>query len=168
MPVNLPPGSGPKLQLRNLHLPEPPGFWPPAPGWWLVAGVLLLVLALCWFLLKRQGRLRYRRAALRQLSELEQQNLADGELLGTLSSLLRRAALIAFPASNCAGLQGEDWLLFLDAHHKEADAFSCGVGQCIAAGPYQLRPQFDRPALLGLCRSWLKQLPPQPQAGRGA
>jgi len=168
MPANLPPGSGPKLPLRDLHLPEPPGFWPPAPGWWLVAGGVLLVLALGWLLLKRHGRLRYRRAALRRLAELEQQNLADGELLAPLSSLVRRAALIAFPAANCAGLQGEDWLLFLDAHHKEEDAFSRGAGQCLAAGPYQPRPQFDRPALLGLCRSWLKQLPLQPRAGRGA
>ncbi len=161
------PGGTPILPLRDLHLPEPPGFWPPAPGWWLVFGGLLLVLVLAWVLGKRRKRLRYRRAALRQLAKLERQKLADRDLLVRVSSLLRRAALAAFPQSGCAGLQGENWLLFLDAHDQGADAFSHGPGRCLAAGPYQPAPQYDRAALLGVCRSWLKQLPPQPRAGRG-
>ena len=31
------------LPLRDLHLPEPVGWWPPAPGWWIL---LLLVTTL--------------------------------------------------------------------------------------------------------------------------
>lgn len=166
MAAELLPNPESLLPLRDLHLPEPPGFWPLAPGWWLILTGLLAVLVMCWWLLKRQRHLRYRRTALRLLEELERQQLADHELLGQLSSLLRRAALTAFPASGCAGLQGLLWLRFLDDHHDGTAAFCSGPGQSLAAGPYQRQPQYDRLALCALCRHWLQQLPPQPRSGR--
>ncbi|MGB4246521.1 MAG: DUF4381 family protein, partial [Pseudohongiellaceae bacterium] len=36
--------ADPLSQLADIHLPEPIGFWPPAPGWWVLL-VLLLVVA---------------------------------------------------------------------------------------------------------------------------
>lgn len=47
----------PLSQLRDIHLPATGGFWPPAPGWWLLALILLLSLAgLCWLLHRRHRR----------------------------------------------------------------------------------------------------------------
>jgi len=34
----------PLAPLRPLHLPDQIGWWPPAPGWWLLAGVAAVVL----------------------------------------------------------------------------------------------------------------------------
>ena len=167
MPANLSPQSPvTPLPLRPLHLPEPPGLWPPALGWWLLAGVFLLLVAIIWWLLKYQRRLRYRSAALQELKMLEQSACSDSVLLASLSALLRRSAVLAFPASGCAGLQGDDWLKFLDAHLSGADAFSTGPGRCLGTGPYQRQPEFDRAGLLNLSRRWLKQLPAQPRRGR--
>ncbi len=167
MPANLPTQSpATPLPLRPLHLPEPPGFWPPALGWWLLAGVILLVVVMLWLLIRYQRRLRYRRAALQELRVLEQSDSSASALLASLSALLRRAALLAFPRSGCAGMQGDDWLLFLDSQLKGEDAFSRGPGKCLGAGPYQRQPEFDRSALLNLCRRWLKQLPAQPRRGK--
>lgn len=164
MPANLPTQiPAVPLPLRPLHLPDPPGFWPPALGWWLLAGVILLLVVVIWLQMKYQRRLRYRRAALLELKVLEQGACSDTILLAGLSALLRRSALQAFPASGCAGLQGEDWLRFLDSHLKGEDSFSGGAGQCLGAGPYQRQPEFDRSELLALCRRWLNGLPAQPR-----
>ncbi|HMM26605.1 MAG TPA: DUF4381 domain-containing protein, partial [Pseudoxanthomonas mexicana] len=32
------------LVLRDVHVPPAPSLWPPAPGWWLLAGVVVLML----------------------------------------------------------------------------------------------------------------------------
>jgi hypothetical protein len=35
--------------LRDIHLPPPAGWWPLAPGWWILIGIALLLLTwLAW------------------------------------------------------------------------------------------------------------------------
>jgi len=166
MPAPDPARLAQALPLRDIHLPPPPGWWPPAPGWWLLAGLLAALPLLLLLLWRRFRRLRYRRQALSRLATLEQeQELAPSALVAELSALLRRAALCAFPAENCASLSGEAWLGFLDRPLK-GQPFSGGAGRCLATGPYQRAVEIDRGALLGLCRRYLRRLPPAPRRGR--
>lgn len=163
------PGVDPAaLPLRDIHLPPPPGLWPPAPGWWLLAA-LCVVLGIAVFLFIRPARrLRYRRQALRQLAELEKDGqLTPEALLAALSALLRRAALCAFDREACAGLTGEARLKFLDQGLKD-EPFSRGPGYALGLGPYQPVCDYDRAALLALCRRRLKKLPPVPRRRRPA
>ena len=44
-------------QLRDIHLPQAVHWWPPAPGWWIVAAVVLALMI--W--LSRYLQARYRR-----------------------------------------------------------------------------------------------------------
>ncbi len=154
------------LPLRDIHLPPAPGLWPPAPGWWLLIALLvLLILGLC-LLARRARRLRYRRQALRQLAELEtDMQLPSAALLSALSALLRRAMLCAFDREECAALTGEAWLRFLDRDLRDAP-FSSGSGRALGQGPYQPECDFDRAALLVLCRRRLKKLPAAPRHRR--
>ena len=35
-------------QLRDIRLPDPVGWWPPAPGWWIFGGLIVAaVVAAC-------------------------------------------------------------------------------------------------------------------------
>jgi len=104
------PGS---LQnLNDIVLPAPVGWWPLAPGWYVV-GVLLL-LALAWLAARfwrRWNRDRYRREALQSLAQLR----AGGDATARgVPELLKRAALSAWPRETVATLSGESWHLFLD------------------------------------------------------
>ena len=102
------------LPLRDLHLPEPVGWWPLAPGWWFIIAVLA---ALCGYALYRAYR-RYRRNAPRrfalgELARFESEYLEHRNpvVLGKqLSELLRRGMLAYADREEVAGLTGEAWL----------------------------------------------------------
>lgn len=107
-----------ELPLRDLHLPDPVGWWPLAPGWWIV--LLVIAVAAGWGLwriyTKRQFN-RPRRYALRELARYETEYLEHRNpvMLGKqLSELLRRGMLAYAPRDEVAGLTGESWLAWLD------------------------------------------------------
>lgn len=144
------------LPLRDIHLPTAIGWWPPAPGWWLLLGLGVLLLAGVMLLRRRQRRLRDRRLALAELEELAQ-GPPDAQA-AALSRLLRRAALCHYPPADCAGLCGEAWLEFLDRPFADRP-FSQGIGRFLLEAPYRAGAEMDRPAGIELCRRWLLHLP---------
>ena len=107
-----------QLPLRDLHLPEPIGWWPLAPGWWLV--IALVLFALGWLLLLAWRKYQFhapRRYAIRELATVESEYLEHRNpvTLGQqLSELLRRAMMAYAPRHEVAGLTGEAWLEWLD------------------------------------------------------
>jgi len=106
------------LPLRDLHLPEPIGWWPLAPGWWGVIAIATAVLAyVLWRLYLRWQANAPRRYAMRELARYEAEYLVhrDPVTLGKqLSELLRRGMLAYAPREEIAGLTGEQWLAWLD------------------------------------------------------
>lgn len=119
-----------ELVLRDVHVPPAPSLWPPAPGWWLLAAVALLAIAVVWVILHR------RRRRLRAWSELFE-HACHGEpsrQAAAVSELLRRAARRTDAVAD--RLQGEAWLEFLDGSGKRAD-FSKGAGRLLLEGGYR-------------------------------
>ena len=106
------------LPLRDLHLPDAIGWWPLAPGWWLVLAIVAAVLGyILWRLYKRWQFNAPRRFALRELARYEAAFLEhrDPVTLGKqVSELLRRGMLAYAPRDEVAGLTGEAWLAWLD------------------------------------------------------
>ncbi len=151
-----------ELPLRDIHLPEPVGWWPPAPGWWLLLG-LALAGAAAWAWLAWRRRTRVRRAALAEWKRIEETYAADGDvarLARDLSILMRRAAVTADERPRVAGLTGEAWLAWLD-QGLDGRPFSQGPGRCLAEAPYRPDAEeqvVDAMALLGLCRARLRNL----------
>ncbi len=152
----------PDLPLQDIHLPPAVGWWPVAPGWWLLLGLLCLLMLFSYLGWHFWRARRLRRLALVRLNALAK--LPVSELAAPLSRLLRQAAISHFPRQGTAGLSGEAWLEFLDRLFADRP-FSSGVGRSLLDAPYraagQLDGQFDGPALIALCRRWLKKLPAQ-------
>ena len=145
-------------QLRAYRLPDPVGWWPPAPGWWVVFVLMLLVVSIAAMWVRRQRKLTAAsRQAQRELNQLRRQLDVDGDTTGfirRLSALLRRYALAKWPSHDIAGMTGDDWLAFLDARGGNGD-FVQGVGRHLADAPY--RPSADIPVqpLADLVGRWI-------------
>lgn len=109
-------------QLAPAHAPPPAGWWPLAPGWWLLAGVLAALVALTVYLLRRRS-FRLRRAALKELRQIEAAASAGGDaalVARRIEQLLRRFALARFGRATVARLSGEAWIAFVAAHGGSA------------------------------------------------
>ena len=116
--------------LRNLNdivVPAPVPWWPPAPGWLVVAFIVLMLVIV---IAVRQWRLwrrnRYRRQALQVVSSIRQGNTAPG----ALPLVLKRAALSAWPREEVASLSGPAWHRFLD-ESCASEQFLGGAGDTL-------------------------------------
>jgi hypothetical protein len=129
-----------QIPLRDLHLPPDIGWWPLAPGWWLLIGIALAALLWqAWRLFQRWRANRARRIALQELSWIARAYADKGDVVGLaqdLSELLRRAVLAYAPRRVVAGLTGDAWLDWLD-RGLEQPVFSRGPGRQIGSLPYR-------------------------------
>lgn len=151
-------------QLRDIHLPAPVSWWPPAPGWWLLAAIALLAALGLYIRHRLRRRNRWRRLALSELARLRRIHAAQPSAapLGELSVLLRRVAVSRFPREEVAALSGDDWLAFLDRGLDGGTPFQSDSGRLLAVSPYVPDAAIDTPALLALfdlAERWLKKLP---------
>jgi hypothetical protein len=92
--------------LRDIVVPEPPSFWPPAPEVWLLLVLVSAAVGILFYQRRRWRRANaYRRAGMA---------LLDGAgTLHEISAILKRVALAAFPREQVASLYGEEWGAFL-------------------------------------------------------
>ena len=138
-----------QIPLRDLHLPEAVGWWPLAPGWWLLMGLAAVGLALLLRqYLRRRARGAARRHALQQLKELTaeyEQHRDAVRFSAALSELLRRTMLAYAPRQEVAGLTGDAWLAWLD-RDLDAPRFQTAAGRKLLEMPYR-RPDEDLAAM---------------------
>ncbi len=148
-----------QLDLRDIHAPGLPGIWPPAPGWWVAAALLLTAVtaaAHTGWRLYRLGRRRQR--ILAELDGLRATGDGPAQIAG-VSALLKRAALARFPRQDVAALTGDAWLGFLDRTGGEG-RFHTPAGRLLADAPYATPREVsgdEREALFGLARDWLRR-----------
>ncbi|MBS0582616.1 MAG: DUF4381 domain-containing protein [Proteobacteria bacterium] len=138
-------------ELRDIHLPAPPSWWPPAPGWWLLAMLALALFIFLFLYFYKKAQLRRRRRAV--LAEFERTLAVTGSdapaLAAALSAFLRRLAMRGTPSA--AALAGEAWLAHLDACCG-GEEFAKGIGRALIEAPYRAQAEFDAPALIALAR----------------
>ena len=153
------PAATATLDLRDIHAAAAPAFWQPAPGWWVLAVLLIagLVFSTLW-LLRRYRSYRQKQYIMDELDSLSICCIDNTEeFTARLSILLRRIALRRYSRERVASLTGSDWLRFLDETGGNGD-FEHGIGQILEVGPYQPQTrELPRDGLLALAQRWAKQ-----------
>jgi ABC-type nickel/cobalt efflux system permease component RcnA len=159
-PAMMQQASDPLAALRDIYQPALIELWPPAPGWWILAAVgMILLITACFWLWHRWSDNRYRREALQELEgyfEAWKREEDDHVFLFEIQQLLKRVALTRFDRQKVASLTGEAWLLFLD-QSSNSHAFSIGPAEALIDGNYRLDINIDVTALENCARQWIKR-----------
>jgi hypothetical protein len=104
--------SDPLAQLRDIHLPEAVSWWPLAPGWWVLAALLVAGFAYTGhYLWQCHQAFSYRRQALQQIKQLP--NNSQHQRITALFALLKRVAVSAYPELNLSSLSQAEFIDFL-------------------------------------------------------
>lgn len=150
----------PLAQLKDIHLPQAIDWWPPAPGWWLLAAMLLaFICGTLWWIWRRYQAKAYRREATSQLQQIRlrfQQQQDTLQLLSELSVLLKRTSITRYGRDRVAGLVGKEWLQFLD-QTGSTQAFTQGDGNALVNQRYRPAPEVDGNELIQIVQNWLNK-----------
>ena len=157
-------------QLEPLIAPPAISAWPPAPGWWFLAALLLSVILL--LRLRPWQRRRPERAADTEATIDPQRQIALNELaqlnkpyggapanpwLQQLNALLKRLCRTRYPNDNPHTLSGCAWLAFLDSRCPAAGLTRWMV---LVEGVYRADCRLDDKAIQSLEQSvqiWIRK-----------
>lgn len=147
-------------QLEPLMVPAPISVWPPAPGWWFLAalllGLVLLVRLRPWQHWKRDDTAEaepslepQRQIALDELAQLNKPygDQPANQWLQQLNALLKRLCRTRYPDDHPHTLSGRAWLAFLD---NRCPAAGLTRWMVLVEGVYRAECRLDDKAIQGL------------------
>lgn len=151
----------PLAQLRDIHLPEPISWWPLAPGWWLLAALILGVLffSIRW-LIKYRAKNCYRKEAHRLLTLIPINSPNDNlKQCQNIMGLLRRVARTAYPQ---LALESDLTPALLERLNQccNRTVFDQSLREQLGRLPYQANPEIPNSLLLQLsdaAEQWIKK-----------
>lgn len=147
----------PLSQLRDIHLPDPGGFWPPAPGWWALLILALVLLALVsWWLIRRHRRNRWLVQALSEIDQLAVATDRDTDWFRRLNQLLKRCARHRYPQRFPESLSGNAWVDFLLETGTGGDSASRTTLEDMVASSWNPEPSCDADQAIAVARLWLR------------
>ncbi|WP_207884347.1 DUF4381 domain-containing protein [Pseudomonas sp. 30_B] len=158
-------------QLQPLIAPAPVAWWPPAPGWWVVAALIPIALWGLWLTRQHwQPRRKptevaeapldpLRQAALEELARLPRpyDRAPAGPWLQAINGLLKRVSRARWPDSHSHTLSGRAWLAFLD---NRCPAAGLTRWMILVEGGYRAECQLDDKAINGLAaavETWVRK-----------
>lgn len=152
--------------LRDIHLPEGVSPWPPATGWWVTLGLLVLML-----LLARQLRRWLRRPNLRRMARRELDRLnVEAATLPPVNEAVRRVEFLRRVEAAITPPQrmsdGVDWLRRLE-RALPLPPIDEALRQTIAEEIYRPAPAPDLARLRAFTEATVAALPRGPASSLG-
>ena len=141
--------------MHEIVVPEPVPWTPQTPGWWVLLGWLLAVMALVIAaVVRRRRRNRYRREALALLDAVATQaDMPPTESARLVAEIVKRTALVAYPRKRVANLYGNAWAEFLCESAGNDKRINEAATQ-LATAAY--RPDVDGKTLIPPARRWVR------------
>lgn len=101
----------PLAALKDIHLPAEIGFWPLAPGWWMLAGLLLALAVLAGVLeWRRRQTLAYQACRMLDAISRDVERFGDARsVAAACAALMRRILVTRAGRPQAAALAGADW-----------------------------------------------------------
>ena len=154
------------LDLRDIHSPAPPSWWPPAYGWWIVAITLLALLGFAaWRFLARYRRMRPYLLARKEAQTLTRQRLdfmlSPRAYADAVNALYKRILVHVENRRDVIELYGQPWLQCLSERFKHS-GFVNGAGAPLGSERFEPRP-LDDSELPELVISTLAKVSPPPR-----
>src|SRR3990167_8195638 len=155
--------NNPFSELYDIEGLDAISWWPLGLGWWIVLGLcVLMIVAISLYLYrKRVLKRKWQYGILNQMSIMERTLSSENSqvVLIELSQLIRRIAIHTFSRSECAGLEGTQWLAWLKAN--DPDQFDWELkGSPLVEVPYAPSyegiPLEDIVSLIQAARRWIK------------
>lgn len=148
--------------LEQFIEPTPIRFTPDAPGWYVVGGVLLVVLLCVAFFIYRHYRKNlYRRVALRWLEQEEKRFSNNREyvrMVYAADMLAKRISIQVYGRENTASLQGAEWI---DHLNKTSPLVSFSTAdERVIRTVYESEPQVNEQEaseFLSKIKRWIKK-----------
>lgn len=145
-------------QLEGLIDPAQTSWWPLAPGWWILAALLLITLALLGlWLLRYTQRNAYKKAALKRLQAFKAQ---QQHTVVNINTVLKQTAISAYGRQTVSQLTGEQWLDFLATKNPKQKMIESELDQIKATLCKNLYTQSQSQTddnLYRFAQSWIKQ-----------
>lgn len=153
-------------ELADIRMPGEVSYWPLAPGWWVLAALLLALAVFGAIRMQRRMLLQKRlNSATRELSNARQLLSAAGEsdmanrliYVNNVNAVLRRVALLHLDHAAVASLSGQAWVSLLRQHDR-GGLLTVEMAQILAQGRFAPRCDVDADALEHMAREWIKNL----------
>jgi len=152
-----------KSQLRDIHLPTSIDWWPPAPGWWLL-GTLLVVLvffAVRWLI--KFWRIKTMTELLQsELTDIRIQHQITGPSVTTINAcaiLLKRICLACHDREQIAPLTGQALTQFIN-QQSQPSVLSASSIQLLDNHRFQQHTPDEQSLnqLLNECQQWINTM----------
>jgi len=151
-------------QLRDLHLPADPAWWPPAPGWWLlgllaIGGVVLLIRGWLGAYRRRLPFREARRLYARLHDDYRAGRIDETGYLHGSNELLKRLVIFGVGARAARRANDQTWLALLDELSGSSE-FTTGPGRALGNQRFAEHARADVDALHPLLASFLAKAHP--------
>ncbi|VAW96372.1 hypothetical protein MNBD_GAMMA23-1755 [hydrothermal vent metagenome] len=165
------PALTPNLQnnsaLRDIHLPDAVSWWPPAIGWWLLAGLIIITILLLpklYRYIKSKPLNKLATEAYQKVINDYKKSPNNQQLLQALVKLLRQISMSYQGRDVSAHLTGDSWVKQLNAL-TERDYFDFDTQKLLTRAPYQKAAisNIDVQSLISTTKNWIAALPKNKQ-----